>query len=102
MGIDVRLEDERGGVAAEAGDPDNLLARLLPPLDDSSFACLRFIDPYGDTVFNNLQMNTLIDEIDRVLTKATKAPERELLRKLRALAERCRAEIHMYLKFYGD
>jgi hypothetical protein len=53
VGIDVYLITEDGTKIARAGDSRSFtLARFLPDLDDSSFVCLRFVDPYGDAYFN--------------------------------------------------
>lgn len=66
MGFTVALEDEDGvELAPTAGDPKNAFGRSLPHPDDTSFACLRFVDPYGDTTFNNLQIPLLIEEAAR-------------------------------------
>lgn len=102
VGFDMRLENEKGDRIDEVGDPRNLLGRLLPSPKDESFACLRFVDPYGDTVFNRIQIETFIRELERIRIKATTKEEQALLDRLRALAERCQSEPHLYLKFYGD
>ena len=103
MGLVVELQDERGRPEADAViDEDNLLHELLPPLEDESYQCLRFIDWYGDTTFNHLQMPTLIEEIDR-LRGATSSPEgRDLLDQIRRLATHCHEGLHLYLKFIGN
>jgi hypothetical protein len=102
MGFDIRLEDERGRPVEEVGDPGNLLHRLLPSPRDESFHCLRFIDPYGDTVFNRPQIEEFLADLGRILVSAKTKEERELLERIRELAERCRSEPHLYVKFYGD
>lgn len=63
MALDVALADERGARIDGVGDVPNVLGRLLPPADDRSFRCLGFIDLYGDTVFNRLQMGELLTEL---------------------------------------
>ena len=102
MGFDIRLEDERGERLDNVGDPTNILQRLLPSVNDHSFVCLTFIDPYGDTVFNQLQMETCLVELERIAAKATTDQERDLLDGVKRLMDRCRSEQHVYLKFYGD
>jgi len=102
MGFDICLEDEHGKKVEEVGDPTNLLQRLLPSPNDETFSCLRFIDPYGDSVFNQFQIVTLIAELDRISIEATTNEERQLLERIRKLAERSRSEPHLYVKFYGD
>lgn len=102
MGFDIRLEDERGKKLDEVGDPLNLLQALLPSPKDESFACLRFVDPYGDTTFNRPQIEALVAELERIRAKATTRGEQELLDRIKRLAQRCQSEPHLYIKFYGD
>jgi hypothetical protein len=59
MGIAILLEDEHGDVLETIEWP-TWLDSLLPSYDDESFQCLRFVDPYGDTIFNVVQMPTLL------------------------------------------
>ena len=101
MGITVVLEDDRGNIIDRVEDPPNLLHRLLPNPQDVSFHMLRFIDPYGDTVFNRLQMETFIEEWDKI-TRAGTEEERSFFSRVRDLATEAQKRIHTYLKFYGD
>lgn len=102
MAIDVQLESETGECLESLQDPSNLVARLLPRLDDAQSICLRFVDPYGDTVFNNLQMATLIIELENAIENASDervaAHGKAILRMLNT----CRNTVHTYVKFYGD
>lgn len=102
MGLTVVLETERGEPIEQVLDPGNLLHRLLPSHDDSSYQCVRFIDWYGDTVFNRLQMEQFLAEWKRLYNAAECKEERELLLAIEKLAHRCQTEAHLYLKFYGD
>jgi len=103
MGLTIRLETERcekiEGVD-DVGDPHNILHRLLPSVDDSSFQCLRFIDWYGDTTFNALQISTFITELERIAQNAKTYDEKILLTRIKDLAEK--VSTHTYLKFIGD
>jgi hypothetical protein len=83
------------------GDPHNILHEILPHLDDESYQCLRFIDWYGDTVFNHLQMDQLIEELARVAEQSP-PDARSLLDQVRRLAVRCKRGTHLYLWFVGD
>ena len=101
MGIAIRLEDEHGNVL-ETLDWPNWLDHLLPAYEDESFQCLRFVDPYGDTVFNRVQMPTFISELERVQQQADSDRERGRLVEVGRLAERCLREVHLYVRFFGD
>jgi len=129
MGIDVRWEDESGNQLEEIPDPKNHLgfALTLSPLEKT--VCLRFIDPYGDTVFNRQQIPVLISELQdlqRLITseqfdglreklemeyQADNSPKTEArtaieisehITRIVELAQRSIDEVHTYLKFYGD
>ena len=128
MGCNLYLEDERGARLAELLDPRDYLGWAVQLPSASPTVCLRFIDPYGNTVFNRLQVAALIPELLALRQLATEAAiarlaERKfgtawqheaLQRQLSAsavnahidntleLARRCEAEPHLYLKFYGD
>jgi len=102
MGLTITVETEEGERIEQIADPLNHLHRLLPSHDDQTYQCLRCIDWYGDTVFNRLQMETFLTELDRVRRAARSPAEIELLAQIEKLARRCKAEPHLYLKFYGD
>ena len=99
------LADPAGGTFDAAGDFDRLL-QLAPglriPTSDVAYTLLQYVDPYGDTVFNNVQMPDLLDDIDRAARHPMNDRERRGLDRLRAMAERCRNATHLYLWFVGD
>jgi hypothetical protein len=101
MAFDIQLEDEQGAPLVKLPDTHNVLPRLLDRANDSSDCCLPFVDPYGNTVFNRLQMKSLIQELDRV-SQGASANEIAFAYRLRELAVRCLEEVHLYLRFYGD
>jgi hypothetical protein len=102
MGLTVVLEDENGTALGSAEDPANVLHRLLPNPEDTSFPVLKFIDWYGDTVINRLQLEAFLQEWDRIAQKILTADEKLLLSRIRDLATRAQQQQHTYLKFYGD
>jgi hypothetical protein len=64
MGIDLYMEDERGAKLADVSDPRGLVGCLISLAGLENTVCLRFIDLYGDTVFNQLQIPDLIRELE--------------------------------------
>ena len=102
MGLSVALQTADCTMTDHVHDPDNVLHRLLPSHEDKSSSCLRHIDWYGDTVFNRLQMEDFLKEWERVATRVSTPEESALLGKIRSLAERCRDQPHLYLRFVGD
>jgi len=103
--IVVELRTERGEVVRGLGDPSGGtfdasgdFDRLLP----GDGALLRYVDEYGDTVFNKLQMNDLISDVDRLAAREDLKPiERRGLDRLRVIAETCRDAVHLYVWFIG-
>lgn len=103
MGLTIRLENERGAVlGAMVEDPTNLLHALLPPEEDESYPLLRYVDPYGDTTFNQLQVEALLREWSRVQEKVTTEEQRAVASRVEHLARECLVGVHKYLKFVGD
>lgn len=90
-------------VILETGEKE-VIASLKSEFDTSlrdhldRFKLLCYLDPYGDTIFNRLQMDDLIDD----LLKLKKAENNPLIDEVLLLAERCKLNTHTYLFFYGD
>jgi hypothetical protein len=66
--------------------------------DYASFPLLRWLDPWGCTVYNRAQSEALIPELDRLLAETEDAKIREV----RELAVRAVSDVHLYLVFIGD
>ena len=97
MPWEIRLENENGKaiqILDEIFDYEELEKLTLP-----KFKVLEYIDPYGNTIFNCLQIDDLIADLNllRTISEQEKAIKEIIL-----LAEKCKAEVHTYLKFYGD
>ena len=56
----VELRTEKGEVLGRAGEIDGAVPAYLPDFEDDQFPTIRFIDRYGDTVFNSLPMNAVL------------------------------------------
>ena len=99
MPIKAFLRDERGETL------DSVLGLclrpLIPAMDDGSSPCLRFIDPYGDTMFNVWQAKALLRELASRRSGAD-GVDQESIDRLAALVARCAEGIHLYLWFVGD
>lgn len=99
--LTIELRTARGEVLQQVFD-EGAIARVRPPLDDSSSACLRFIDPYGDTVFNPLQAAVLSEELNEAMRRRGKAEDHKHLSQVIEIADRCAAGVHVHLLFIGD
>jgi hypothetical protein len=102
VSVDCRLETESGEALERVDDPAGTLNTLIPTMSEDTFQCWRFIDAYGDTVFNTLQMPQFLDELVLIQARSADDDSRRVLSQIERLARRCRDEVHLYLKFYGD
>jgi hypothetical protein len=91
----VRLQDERGKPVIPV---DAVIEFAVLPENERS-ALLRYIDPYGDTYFNRIQMDDFLADWAKVTPPNN---EREQWQLVQDMATRCQAEPHLYLRFIGD
>ena len=99
MGIDVRLETEN---AEPIGEPlYDQSGRLASALADAKGSQISFIDPYGNTVFNQLQLPVLVKELEAVLSHVA-VPSREHLSGVIELLRQGLEKPHVYARFIGD
>jgi len=102
MGICIYWEDERGNKLAELPDMNFYVEGFLPAEDATDFPCLRFVDPYGDTVFNQAQITQLISELERLMAQKHKPEVEKHLRAVLEFVRRAHDQTHTYIRFYGD
>jgi len=67
-------------------------------LDPQTFRLLCYLDPYGDTTFNCVQVEDLLRDLVLLLALEPHPLGNELV----ALVERVKEEVHTYVCFYGD
>jgi hypothetical protein len=97
MSVVVKLEDDLGEQSEWV-----LLHGVLPARDEPEFPVLRAIDPHGKTVFNHLQMDTFLQEWDRVRDRAKDESQRDAWQKVKDMAETCHNDRDLYLRFVGS
>jgi hypothetical protein len=102
MGIDLRVESESGEVQDEILDDHNLTEKLLPEYDDATSPCLRFVDRDGDTVFNQLQLPTLLKELEIRLRAVRAADVKDHGTALHTLLKSALDQEHTYVRFSGE
>jgi hypothetical protein len=61
MPINIVLQTIQGNVLGQLLDPYNDLAQVWP-VGKESFPLLQYIDPYGNTIFNQKQMPQVLKE----------------------------------------
>jgi len=102
MGINVHWQDEGGGQLAAVDDDRSTFSHIIQRLRDDRSVCLRFIDPWGDTTFNQLQIPVLIEELECASAETNAREEREQIALILHLAHRSVGVTHTYLRFIGD
>ena len=78
-----------------------MLHGVIPARAEREFTLLRSIDPFGKTVFNHLQMDTFLEEWEKVRERARDESQREAWGKIKEMAEICRGDRDLYLRFVG-
>jgi hypothetical protein len=96
MSLVVKLEDDLG----ERGEWV-ILHGVVPAYEEQEFPILRGIDPFGKTVFNHLQMDAFLQEWIRIKSRAKDETQLEAWSKVRDMAEACKSDRDLYLRFVG-
>lgn len=96
MSLVVKLEDDLG----EHGEWV-MLHEVIPANDERDFPVLRCIDPFGKTVFNHLQMEDFLKEWERVRDRARDESQKQSWEKVKEMAEHCRTDRDLFLRFVG-
>jgi hypothetical protein len=103
MGIDVELQNETGDMIQHVSDPQGDIVTIVQTMHgDEASKCLRFVDPFGNTIFNTWQMPTLIGELQEAMRRAPDHDAKNAGRKILNLANQAARSLHVYLKFIGD
>src|ERR1700751_365108 len=97
MSIVVKLEDDLG----EHGEW-GILNGVIPAAADGNFLLLSGVDPFGKTVFNHLQMETFLSEWERAKDRVRDESQMEAWEKVKKMAETCRHDRDLYLRFVGN
>lgn len=100
MSIRVEVRDENGN--SEGPTWWHARSTELVCQDDPNTVCLRFIDPYGDTTFNQLQLPVLIEELRALESAAPDTEAKQVLSDLVAHVQTASQSVHTYVTFIGD
>ncbi len=101
MGINVFWQDEKGNPRLAVLDPEMLLSRAVKTNEAAKTSLIRFIDPHGDTTFNQLQIPDLLAEL--VGAREWKLSDRQQahLDKVIALVRLAEGQVHTYISILG-
>jgi hypothetical protein len=73
MGIDAQIVSEPGDILVQLTDPKGYVNWLISFALPEATVCLRFIDPYGITQFNCLQIPLLQQELESLVGELTES-----------------------------
>jgi len=96
MSLVVKLEDDLGERSEWV-----ILNGVIPGAADSNFVLLSGVDPFGKTVFNHLQMEAFLAEWERAKDRVRDESQMEAWQKVKQMAETCRLDRDLYLRFVG-
>jgi hypothetical protein len=96
MSLVVKLEDDLGERSEWV-----MLHGVIPGYEERRFPVLRGIDPFGKTVFNHLQADVFLEEWERVQDRVKDESQREAWQKVKEMAEACKSDRDLYLRFVG-
>src|SRR5215208_3875004 len=100
VSISVEIQDERG--ACGAGPWSHPLSTELLAGEHPGTCCLRFIDPYGDALFNQAQLPVLLAELRALGGRLREPGLAPVLRELLAFVQPAAGQVHVYVRFIGD
>jgi hypothetical protein len=108
MGIELELHSgrprkgsSRATLLRGSYEHGEALARALSTLDNSS-GKLGWVDPYGDTLFNEQEAEVARQEVAALVHECSDERQRAALLDLDGLLEACAATPGSYLWFMGD
>lgn len=101
MSYVVEVRDAKGKVSASAQLSRELEA-VFPRIDDPAYPVLRYLDEYGDTYFNPLQVVQMLKELDLMRRELTDENAINSLETLVDIAQVALKLPHRQLVFIGD
>jgi hypothetical protein len=102
MGIEAILRTEAGEQEGAVHDEAMVLSRAAGAGRFAETTLLRYLVPWGDTIFNQAQAPDRAADIRLFLEQNPGSPVSRHLTDVRALVDRLAAETHSYLWFIGD
>lgn len=103
MGVDIYHENERGEKKSIINDPKGLMFGFIE--DNETFVnaktkLLKYVDPWGDAVFNELQMEDLIQDLSLAQGQTKDEQTKNFFSHIIETAKNVKT--HEYLRFCGD
>jgi hypothetical protein len=97
MSLVVKLEDDLGERSEWV-----MLHGVVPANSSSDLPLLSGIDLFGETVFNHQQMEVFLREWEQVKERVHDDSQREAWQRVKDMANTCRQDRDLYLRFVGN
>ncbi|MFF0732944.1 hypothetical protein ACFYVK_15145 [Streptomyces chartreusis] len=101
-GRPTRSRSSRGTLLRGSYEHGEALARALSTLDRHGSGKLGWVDPYGDTLFNEQEADVARQEVAALTQRCIDEQQKAALLDLAELLEACAATPGSYLWFMGD
>ena len=102
MALSIIWENERGEILEHCAEVF-ILSQYIDSLDEiQNTCCVRFLDDYGDTTFNQYQLPVLLEELRAILPGSKEPAARHSLESIILFIRKAEGSIHTYIKFIGD
>ncbi len=102
---DLSLEDDSGNIVETMGigiqEIQRLIYENIAQDELRKTFCLQFIDPWGDTIFNRVQLGVLKNEFEVLLDKCKTSEEKEKLQSIIEFIAKGE-KLYTFVRFYGD
>ena len=99
--IEVYVEHIDGQRQSDTAFLDHIEA-LLPGAWEEERPFLSSIDPYGDTLFNSVQMRQFLREWASIEARVVTEPQRQTAAAVARMARQCANGLDLFLRFVGD
>lgn len=101
MGVNVYLETEQGERLMGVTDPHKLLNRALEDAR-GQLSLLRYVDVYGETIFNGLQAPNVLADIDVLRGGGANDAVLDHLARIEEMVREMTRQRHLHVRFSGD
>ena len=98
--IGLQSESESGELITTFNGGESIELEIFHK-DLSKTVCLQFIDPYGETIFNQLQIPVLVEELDHLMQQSQSSKFVRNIELMLRFLEKTK-EVHVHVRFIGD
>lgn len=102
MSLSIVWDSEDFEALGAIADTSNVLMRYLPDEHDASWHCLRFLDRWGQAIFNQIQLKWLLVDLKRLHDSIEPIEDKERVSGFIEFVRTAEGETHTFIRFIGD